>query len=94
MVMGVTEHAGVVAELAQFGAAGLIAMMWLSERRSASERERRLEEAHRRLMEQGERLSAVLEVVSENSRAMASVEASQRLLASMVRGLEDERDAA
>lgn len=74
----------VLGEMAQFGAAGLIALMWLSERRSAASREARLVEAHGRLMEQREQLTALLDVVSENTRAMTALEASQRTLSKMV----------
>lgn len=87
------EATELLAPAAQFGAAGLIALMWLAERRAASERERKLDEAHARLMEQREQLSALLEVVGDNTRAMAALEASQRALQRMVGEL-GSRDAA
>lgn len=70
--------------LTQFGAAGLIAWMWLVERRSAGERERQLAEAHRALMEQRVQLERVLSVVSDNTRAVTALEAGQRRLAEVI----------
>ncbi len=83
-MLGVVESAEMVAQLAQFGAAGLIALMWLVERRAAAGREARLEQAHTRLMEQREQLHALLEVISDNTRAMTALETTQRTLAAMV----------
>ena len=74
----------VLAPLAQFGAAGLIAAMWVIERRAASRREAQLEEAHSRLLEQREQLTALIDVVSGNTRAMTALETTQRTLAVMV----------
>ncbi|GAB4554269.1 MAG: hypothetical protein Tsb0013_16810 [Phycisphaerales bacterium] len=91
--MGVGEVTQFLAPLAQFGAAGLIAAMWLVERRAASAREGQLGEAHARLMEQREQLAALIEVVTDNTRAMTALEGTQRTLASMV-GEMQARDAA
>ncbi|MEM1422663.1 MAG: hypothetical protein AAGH64_01545 [Planctomycetota bacterium] len=90
---GAAELTQVLAPLAQFGAAGLIAAMWLVERRAAVLREARLEEAHARLMEQREQLTAVIEVVSGNTRAMTALETTQRTLSVMVADLKS-RDHA
>ena len=64
----------------QFGMSGLIAWMWLSERRSAAVRERQLAEAHERLMQQRVQLDALIQVVTDNARAAMAVEAGQRAL--------------
>lgn len=77
----------VVAMLAQFGMAGLIAWMWLSERRAGLARERQIEEAHRRLMGEREALSLALGVVEANTRAMVSLELGQRELSSLLRAV-------
>ncbi|MGD9693144.1 MAG: hypothetical protein AB7G17_10175 [Phycisphaerales bacterium] len=74
-------------ELAQFGAAGLIAWMWLMERRGAVQRETQLGEAHARVMEQKVQLEALMSVVTENTRAVAAVEAGQRSLSGLIGGL-------
>ena len=76
--------ASVWSELAQFGAAGLIAWMWLTERRGSLQRETQLTEAHARVLEQKAQLDALLSVVTENTRAVTAVEAGQRSLAGLI----------
>lgn len=58
----------------QFGAAGLIAWMWMTERRSSLDREKQLGEAHERLLEQRIQLDALMRLIAENTRALASLE--------------------
>jgi len=77
----------VVGMLAQFGMAGLIAWMWLSERRAGLVREKQIEESHLRLAQEREALGVVLGVIEANTRAMVSLELGQRELAAMLRGL-------
>lgn len=72
---------------AQFGMAGLIAWMWLSERRSALARERQIERAHELLVAERASTSALLGVVESNTRALATLESSQRELSSSLRAL-------
>lgn len=72
----------IVTQAAQFGVAGLMAWMWLSERRGAHERERQLSAAHDRVMEQRVQLDALMRVVTENTRAVSALEAAQRAVAS------------
>ena len=67
-----------VALLTQFGTAGLIAAMWLVERRVGAARERQIEQAHEQLRSQHVTAGALLEVVRENTRAVAVLEATQR----------------
>lgn len=75
--------AGVVAQL---GAAGLIGLMWLTERRSASERERQLTELHERIVSDRVELGVLVSLVEANTRALASLEAGQsRLVAAIER---------
>jgi hypothetical protein len=76
----------VLGQLTPLGAAGLVAWMWLVERRAAAERERQLTAAHARIVEDRVRLDAVLEVVRENTRVLASLEATQRTMAALVCG--------
>lgn len=64
----------------QFGAAGLIGWMWLTERRAAAERERQLCELHDRLMQERPQIATLMQVVRENTRALVSLEAGQRAL--------------
>jgi len=69
---------------AQSGVAGLIALMWMLERRAGAGRENRLGQAHERIMEQRVQLDQLLRVVTENTRAIASLESAQRALAIML----------
>jgi hypothetical protein len=66
--------------LTQLGAAGLIGMLWIIERRHAAQRERQLDETHRRLMGQERELQALLEVIRDNTRALQALESGQRRL--------------
>jgi hypothetical protein len=69
-----------IATFTQFGAAGLIGALWLFERRHAAHRERQLDEAHRQLMASERQVDALLRVVQENTRAVNSLQHSQRRL--------------
>lgn len=71
-------------EVTQFGLAGLVAWMWLTERRASAQREAQLGEAHERLMEQRVQLDALMRLVGENTRALASLESSQRSLSQII----------
>mgnify|MGYP001791203191 FL=1 len=73
--------------LTQFGMAGLIAWMWLAERRAGLARERQIEEAHHRLLGERESLGVVVGVVEANTRAMVSLELAQRELAGLLRDM-------
>ncbi len=73
-------EAEIAAALAQFGVAGLVGWMWLSERRSAAVKDRELSEAHRRLVEDRSALGALLDTVRANTRAMTALEIVQREL--------------
>jgi hypothetical protein len=79
-------EAEIAGAAANFGVAGLIAWMWLSERRAGATREREMTEAHRRLVDDRVALDALLETVRGNTRAMTALEASQRELVSALRG--------
>ena len=73
--------------LAQFGVAGLVAWMWLAERRATAERERQLTELHNRVMLERQETEVLVKALHDNTRALASLEASQRgLLVMLSRG--------
>jgi hypothetical protein len=74
----------IITALTQFGAAGLIALIWLVERRHSGARERQLDEAHSRLVSQQRDLEAMLTVVKENTRAIEALEAAQRRLVELI----------
>jgi hypothetical protein len=59
----------IVQELAQFGAAGLMGMLWIWERRLSRQREQQLVEAHTRLMENRLHLKALVKLVRRNTEA-------------------------
>jgi hypothetical protein len=84
----------ILLSLGQFGAAGLIGALWLLERRHGAARDRQLDEAHRRVMERERDAAALMSVVQENTRAIAALESSQRLLIDLLRGLGPGPDAA
>lgn len=67
--------------LTQFGVAGLIAAMWLVERRAASAREKQLLDAHERIVESRAHLDALLTVVKDNTRAITALEGAVARLA-------------
>jgi len=73
--------------LAQFGAAGLIGWMWLSERRAAAARERQLAELQERLMQERPHTGLLLEVVRDNTRALTALELGQRTLTGLLERL-------
>ncbi len=66
--------------VSQFGAAGLVGLLWVAERRQAAQRERQLTEAHRLLMSRETEVAALLGVVRDNTRAMVRLEQTQRRL--------------
>ena len=79
-----TMESDVLVHLTQFGVAGLVAWMWLSERRSALCRERQLSVAHDRILEQRLQIDALMALVSENTRAVTALESAQRALHSVL----------
>lgn len=70
--------------LAQFGAAGIIGWMWLTERRAAADREAQLRQAHEALMTERPRLEALLRALDANTRAITALELGQRNLLAAV----------
>ena len=79
--------AEVLASVTQFGVAGLIGWMWITERRAAAAREKQVDEVHDRLMRERRELELMMEVVRENTRALSAVEAGQRAVADAVERL-------
>jgi hypothetical protein len=77
-------EAEIVGSLTQFGVAGLVCWMWLSERRASAERERQITESHTKLIRQDDEHRVLIEVVRENTKALASLEAGQRGLVSAI----------
>lgn len=80
--------------LTQFGVAGLIGWMWLTERRAGAERERQLSEAHARILTQSEQRAALLDALRDSTRAMVALECAQRALADLIQRLAERPPAA
>ena len=72
--------------MTQFGAAGLIGILWIWERRLNANRERQLTEAHNQIMEQRYQLEELLKVVADNTSAITSMEECQRRLVTLLEG--------
>lgn len=70
--------------LTQFGAAGLIGILWILERRHAAHRDRQLDEAHRKIVTSERDLEALLGVVKENTKAINTLQQSQMRLISLL----------
>jgi hypothetical protein len=70
--------------LAQSGAAGLIALMWLTERRSAAARDRQLTDLADRLTQERATTATLLAVIGDNTRALAAIEIGQRSLSAIL----------
>ncbi len=70
----------IAATVAQFGVAGLIGWMWLAERRSAGEREQQLRDLHQRVQADAVSLGALLKALDDNTRAIVTLEGTQRRL--------------
>ena len=84
----------IAAFVTQFGMAGLIAWMWLSERRSSTARETQLSEAHTRIMDRHVQVEALMDLVAENTRAISSLESSQRTIGQLLDRVLGADDAA
>lgn len=67
-----------MAALTQFGVAGLIGWMWITERRAAATRERQLSELHERILRERRELDVLVSVLNDNTRALTALEAGQR----------------
>lgn len=75
---------GSLTALTQFGAAGLIGVLWILERRHAAVRDRQLDEAHRKIVTSERDLEALLNVVKENTKAINTLQQSQIHLISLL----------
>lgn len=76
----------------QFGVAGVMALLWVWERRSSRQREAELSEAHRRLMKQREELSVLIRMVRHNTQAFERFDQTQNQLRDLL--IQMNREAA
>lgn len=72
------------ATVAQFGVAGLIGWMWLTERRASAGREKQLTEAHDRILRDNVALDALLKALENNTRAMTALQAAHQRLTDLL----------
>jgi hypothetical protein len=84
----------VLTALVQFGSAGLMGVLWISERRGAAVREQQLTQAHERVLEHRAHADSLLRVVEANTRAITTLEASSRELAHAIARLQRARGRA
>ena len=78
---------GIMTDLTNFGAAGLMGAMWLCERRISQRREQQLTEAHDRIGRDEERLKGMMEVVEHNTSAVTRFAETQRQVAEALKDL-------
>jgi len=81
---------GVMTDLANFGAAGLMGAMWLWERRLSRLREQQLTESHQRIGRDEQRLEMLMHVVEQNTSAIARFTETQRDVGEAVKHLTQE----
>ena len=74
-------------DLANFGAAGLMGAMWLWERKLSRKRESQLSDTHCRVMRDEQRLSKLVQVVEQNTDAVARFTETQRQVAEALKDL-------
>lgn len=80
--------------MTQFGAAGLIGLLWVIERRHAAQRDRQLDQAHERILSRERELDALLAVITDSTRAIVALEQTQRRLVELLDRLRDRAAAA
>jgi hypothetical protein len=83
----------IIATLTQFGVAGLIGWMWLTERRASAERDRQLSEAHARILHDAEQRTVLVDALRDCTRAMVALECGQRALADLIQRWQDRSHA-
>ena len=79
----------VLAIISQFGAAGLLGLLWITERRQAGLRDRQIAEAHRSLAMRDQELGTIINVVRDNTRAIVTLEQTQRHMLRLAERLND-----
>jgi enoyl-CoA hydratase/carnithine racemase len=85
---------GIISDLTNFGAAGLMGAMWLWERKLSRRRERQLCETHERITRDEERLKLLIEVVDHNTAAVTRFAETQRQVAEALKDLTRELNHA
>jgi len=78
----------------QSGTAGLIAWMWLTERRHGRDRDEKLNEAHQRIMSDVRQIDQLVRTVEQNAKAATALELTQRRLVDVLETMWGLRRAA
>jgi len=73
-------------QLLNLGAAGLMGLMWLWERRTSRQREGQIDEAHARIMADRVQLDQLMAVVRQNAEALSRLCATQEQLVRELKG--------
>lgn len=88
-------EAEMAAVITQFGVAGLIGWMWMTERRASVQREKQISELHDRILRERTELDVLVTALKENTRALTALETGQRgLVALLGRVLPGRREQA
>lgn len=69
-----------VDSIPSLGAAGLIGVMWLWERRQSSQREKQLDEAHARILADKVQMDALIELVQQSTETLSKLVLQQDAL--------------
>ncbi len=77
-------EAELAAAVTQFGVAGLIGWMWITERRASAAREKQIGELHDRIMRERTELEVLVTALKENTRALTALETGQRGLVALL----------
>lgn len=82
-----TELIPFASDLASLGAAGLMGVLWVWERRLSRTRERQLSEAHGRLVDERGMMQVVTTLVRRNTAALTSLQTTQHQLVHLLSSL-------
>ena len=77
-------------DLTSFGAAGIMGAMWLWERKNSRQRDEQLNEAHARILRDEQRLTGLIEVVEQNTAAVARFTETQHFIRQALAELKEE----
>ena len=77
-------------DLTSLGAAGLMGMMWLWERRQSRSYEQQLSDCHARILRDEQRLEQLTKVVEQNTAALTRFNESQRVMIETLKDLSRE----
>lgn len=80
LVTFLAQSAPVVEDLTGLGAAGIMGLMWLWERRNSQKREQQIDDAHQRILSDRIQLEQLISVVRQNAEAVTRLTTTQEQL--------------